>query len=256
LRRKRYVVTAAVGLALTVAGSTAAFAVADGEPAAEGQFPFAVKLRMTGIPNPDGTTRNSGCSGSLIAPQWILTAGHCFHDVNRVPTSGPVPYTTTAQVGRTDDADTTGYLLDVTEDYQAPSGDISIAKLSSPINDIDPIALSDAPPAVGDILRIAGWGKLLNTDPQPATHLQIGQVKVVSVASTTIGVQGYAPHSTTSGCQEDSGAPYFAEKEGEAPRLVSTDQNGPSCPHDQTETTARVDPLGDWVRSTIAAHQD
>lgn len=24
------------------------------------------------------------------------TAGHCFHDVNRVPVSGPVPYATTA----------------------------------------------------------------------------------------------------------------------------------------------------------------
>lgn len=254
MSRKRYVVAAAVTVALVAGGTTAAFAVADGEPAAEGQFPFAVKLRMTNIPNPDGTTRDSGCSGSLIAPQWIMTAGHCFHDVNSVRTSGPVPYTTTAQVGRTDDADTTGYLLDVTEDYQAPSGDISIAKLSSPITDITPIALADAPPEVGDILRIAGWGKLLNTDPDAATHLQTGQVQVVSVDDTTIGVQGYAPETTTSGCQRDSGAPYFSEKDGEAPQLVSTDEDGPSCPHDQTETTARVDPLGEWVRSTIDAH--
>jgi hypothetical protein len=51
--RKRYVMTGAVALALAIAGSTVAFAVADGEPAAEGQFPFAVKLRMTNIPNPD-----------------------------------------------------------------------------------------------------------------------------------------------------------------------------------------------------------
>ena len=65
--------------------------------------------------------------GALISPTWIITAGHCFHDVNRNPVSGPVPYDTTAIIGRTDSADTNGYVIPVVADYQSPTTDIAVA---------------------------------------------------------------------------------------------------------------------------------
>src|SRR4051794_38585982 len=79
------------GLAMTPAA-----AVAHGTPAAAGQFPFAVKLTMTAITRANGTSYDSGCSAALISRTWILTAGHCFHDVNGVRVSGATPYRTTA----------------------------------------------------------------------------------------------------------------------------------------------------------------
>jgi hypothetical protein len=245
---------ALAALTLVLAGSTPAFAIADGEPVAEGHYRFAVKLRMTDIPRPDGTTYNSGCSASLIAPRWIVTAGHCFHDVNRVPVSGPVPYSTTAMIGRTDDADTNGHVVSVIEDYQAPSGDISIAKLSQPIFDVALLALPTRPPAVDEILRITGWGSLSDVNPTPATHLQTGQVKVTSISDTVVGVVGFAPKPTTSGCLYDSGAPYFVEAPHQRPRLVSIESNGPACPHSLQETTARIDPVVPWMLRTIVQH--
>ena len=92
-RVRRLVVAACVVAALLTAGGTPAFALANGEAATSGQFPYAVKLVMTNIPNSTGTY-NSACSGALISPTWIITAGHCFHDSNGGRVGGPVPYPT------------------------------------------------------------------------------------------------------------------------------------------------------------------
>jgi hypothetical protein len=65
------VVAACLVAALLIAASTPAFALANGEAATSGQFPYAVKLLMTNIPNPTGTY-NSACSDALISPPGSL----------------------------------------------------------------------------------------------------------------------------------------------------------------------------------------
>ena len=45
-------------------------------------------------------------------------------------------------------------------------------------------------------------------------------------------------------------APYFVPV-GKGGRLVSIESDGPDCPHDQAETTARVDVVADWIASHI-----
>jgi secreted trypsin-like serine protease len=246
--------TAATIVVATLALASPAHAVANGVPAQPGQYRFNVKFVFTNIPQPDGSVYNSGCSGALIAPQWVITAGHCFHDVNRNPVSGPVPYTGVAIIGGVDDADTAHQTIAVVEDYQSPVNDIAIAKLASPVTGIAPIGLAAGQPWVGQVLRIAGWGGLDSVNPALATHLQTGQVKVAQVDSVYAGVVGYRPLPTTSACPHDSGAPYFSENAAGRPLLVSVESNGPSCPHDQVETTARVDVATNWIRTTIAQH--
>ncbi len=169
----------------------------------------------------------------------------------RNPVSGPVPYQTTAFIGRTDDADTNGDVVDAVEVFQSPTNDIALLKLAHPVFDVRPLLLATRAPKDGEILRITGWGSLTDVDPTPATHLQTGQVKVTSVTDTTVGVVGYAPQPTTSACVYDSGAPYFYEPKHGAPRLVSIESNGPDCPHDLEETTSRVDNLLSWIWHTI-----
>lgn len=241
-----------VGVAsLAAAGVGTASAIARGVDVPDGKYSFSVKLTMTGIPTATGGRRDSACSGALVAPLWVVTAGHCFRDVDDLRVERPVADLTTATVGRTDLSSTDGQVATVVAVRQSPTNDLALVKLAEPIVDIKPISLSTAAPAVGDSLRLTGYGATTGDKPVAVTRLQTGEFTVTSIDSTTVGMTGKAPESTTSACPFDSGAPYFVEDAQGAATLVSVEMDGPTCPHDEEETTARVDVVVPWIDSVI-----
>jgi secreted trypsin-like serine protease len=245
-------VAGAAGL-FAIAGTGTANAIANGELVPEGQFQFSVKLVMTGIPTAAGGKRNSGCSGALIAEQWIITAGHCFRDSAEVRVERPVADSTVATIGRADTTGTGGYDLQIVAVRQATEADVSIAKLASPVSDIEPLAISDDPPAVADTVRLTGYGSTTSVDPVQETRLRTGQMSVLNVTDNVIGVKGSAPADNTTPCPFDSGGPFFIEQRWRAPELVSVVSRGPGCPHANQESSARVDNLKGWIEKVIDA---
>jgi V8-like Glu-specific endopeptidase len=234
-----------------IAGTGTANAVANGEPVPIGKYTFAVKLTMTGIPTADGGRRNSACSGSLISPEWIITAGHCFRTFDGVRVEYPVADLTTATVGRTDLTGTGGHVIKIVAVRQSATTDVSLAKLETPIRDIKPLRVGTQPAPIDSVVRITGFGSLTSTNPVPATRLMTGQMKVVSLTSSITGLQGFAPQSNTTPCPYDSGAPYFQEMRAVRPVLVAVVSDGPGCPHSEVESGARTDNIADWIFTVI-----
>ncbi|WP_328471675.1 trypsin-like serine protease [Actinoplanes sp. NBC_00393] len=242
-------------LALLLAGVLgvpgAAYAIANGEPVPDGKYRFSVKLTMTGIPTPTGGRRNSACSGALVAAQWVITAGHCFRDANGVRVEYPVADLTTATVGRTDLEGTGGHEVTVVAVRQSPTADVALARLAKPVRDVRPIRLGKRAPQAGDVLRLTGYGSTTSVNPAPVTRLRTGQMAVVSVAESVVGLSGYAPQPDTTPCPYDSGGPFFTESKRARPALVAVVSSGPSCPHTGVESAARTDNIAAWIRAVI-----
>ncbi|AGZ41615.1 S1 family peptidase [Actinoplanes friuliensis] len=243
----------AAGLLIPVVAAVTAYAftgtanaIANGEPVPDGKYSFSVKLTMTGIPTATGGKRNSACSGALIAPQWVITAGHCFRDADGVRVERPVADLTTATVGRTDLTGTGGREVKVVAVRQSTTADVSLAKLDTPIRTVRPIRLSNRAPEIGAVVRLTGYGSTQSANPVPETRLRTGQMSVVSLADSVTGLTGHAPEPDTTPCPYDSGGPFFLEgKRG--PALVAVVSNGPSCPHGSVENAARVDNITPWI---------
>ena len=247
-------VTAAALLGTAAAPSSA---VVGGRDASPGEFPAVAEI----------TFGPFLCSGTLIAPDWVLTAGHCGSITGAAvatPASWP-PLLIDVRVGGVSQSD--GEHRSVSRvvmhpNYLLTSGyDISLLQLSQ--------SSSMAPTQVagpgersiwtaGTLETIVGWGATSEGGDLPA-RLQAGRVPITTdrycagaysdFDARTMVCAGF-PQGGVDTCQGDSGGPMFGKTSAGVLRVVGTTSFGEGCARpDRPGVYGRVadDTLRPWI---------
>jgi secreted trypsin-like serine protease len=134
------------------------------------------------------------CSGTIIAPQWVLTAKHCVSGSMSVRVGNvKLGSGTTATVVRS-----------------ATRNDLALLNLNRPINTTYS-KLASTDPAVGSTNTIFGWGMTCNSGCGPSPQLKTATVRVSGFTTDAFGGRAIASTKINGNAwRGDSGGPQFA----------------------------------------------
>ena len=266
---------------LTLALCAPAQAVVGGKPVPPGQFPYVANVQIGGA---------FGCSGTLIAPQWVLTAGHCGSatgslSMGLVPSQAAWPTQaydvilgSVWQDGHDGEHHSVTQVV-VDSDYFVTNGtgnDVTLMKLDTPSH-VAPMkiaAVGERPSWVpGTLSTIAGFGTTSEDNTEPPDQMQFAQVPITTDAycaqaypgglseagddgsfdAKTMLCAGY-PQGGTDTCEGDSGGPLIVPVAGGKLRLVAATSFGNGCAKPgKPGVYARLaeGPIRDFVRSVV-----
>ncbi|WP_406398424.1 FG-GAP-like repeat-containing protein [Streptomyces sp. NBC_00879] len=200
----------------------------------------------------------TACTGTLVDPQWVLSAATCFAADGKPPAGKPA-ITTTVTIGRTDLTQTNGSVQQAIALVPHADRDLVLVRLATRITDpaIKPVPLATTPAADNEQLTVAGFGRT-KTEWVPS-KLHTGTFTVASTTNTTVDLNG---SDTATVCKGDAGGPALRTANG-TPELVAINSRswqGGCLGTDAAETrtgaiSARVDDLGAWIKVVTSLSQ-
>lgn len=212
MKTKLYVLSilAAAGLA-----SAQQSRIVGGGATTNGAYPFMTALIEKGATPASGQF----CGAALVAPQWVLTAGHCLEGT-------PASSLEVWIGGRNLNNAAEGIRVGVTQVISHPNFgenaqgalvyDFCLLKLARAVTEISPLPLIEAAAQVapGITARAVGWGATSEGGSGSTSLLQVDlpiiSLAIAGQAVTGLGVSHIAAGRASGGidtCQGDSGGP-------------------------------------------------
>ncbi len=185
--------------------------VVGGTRAAQGEFPFMVRLSM-------------GCGGALYTQQIVLTAAHCVgatgNNTSIGVTAGSVDLQDPNRITRT-----STYVYRA-PGYNNPSGDDwALIKLNAPITTLATLPIATTTAYDSGTFSVAGWGAATEGGGQQR-YLLKAQVPFISDSQCGSAYSELVPNEEICAgnwddggvdtCQGDSGGPMFRRDNGNA----------------------------------------
>jgi secreted trypsin-like serine protease len=237
--------------------------IINGLPTSPNRYPYVSSLLQT-------SEMKHMCGGTLIAPDIILTAGHCSGFFDSI------------QVGKYDIINQQAGTFDhlIVEKHMAHPGfsnvimnDFALAKLYG-TSSVQPIRINNRRnlPVVGEILSVMGWGVTVEGDSDTASEVLrsinvsalsndacnnssgIYEGKSVSLAGYIVDNMLCAWNPDHDACQGDSGGPLIeTESSTQEDVQVGIVSWGLGCANTFPGVYARISSEYSWIRETVCA---
>jgi V8-like Glu-specific endopeptidase len=225
-------------------------------------------------------TSGYGCTGTVVAPRIVLTAGHCVEDIESSSIVEPTNIAVATGLSNIQhvplDRISTVAQAVVNPNFNPTKlhGDAGLLILTSPVT-APPVELATEADAAlyepGDELSVAGWGIDDRSTGHAPNQLQAATVPIEEASRCRDGLRRFYPffepgrqlctldlpgrHITT--CHGDSGGPAFATRpDGTVVEVGVTSLGDATCNPANPAVYTRTDQISGWVKKWIAAVEE